>query len=246
LKQCLVCPVVKNDVINNDIFQLVFEWGGDAPRAGQFFLVKPLRSSVFLSRPVSVAFWDGKEVCLLIAKKGTGTEELADTREGENLELIGPLGNSWRDYKGGYKQDDKPIALVSGGIGVAPLLAFAAELTSPFHFFAGFKTALPISWRGIKNKTIATEDGSFGEKGYIIDFLSPDKYQAVFACGPLPMLKAAAASCAVQKVPCFVSMEKHMACGVGACLGCTVKTINGNKRCCTDGPIFPAEDLFFD
>ena len=93
---------------------------------------------------------------------------------------------------------------------------------------------------------IATEDGSEGYKGFITDFLELKRYAAVCACGPLPMLKTVGAMCGKAGLPCFVSMERRMACGLGACLGCTVKTINGNKRCCADGPIFPAGELHFD
>jgi NAD(P)H-flavin reductase len=93
---------------------------------------------------------------------------------------------------------------------------------------------------------VASEDGSEGKKGRIPDFLDPAEYAAVCACGPSAMLKAVAARSAAANVPCFVSIERRMACGVGACLGCTVKTKNGNRRCCADGPVFPAGEIVFD
>jgi NAD(P)H-flavin reductase len=91
---------------------------------------------------------------------------------------------------------------------------------------------------------LATEDGSEGRKGLVLDFFEPQKYAVVCACGPIAMLKAAAVKCRAANVPCFVSMEARMACGVGACLGCTVKTAKGSRRCCADGPIFRAEDVY--
>jgi NAD(P)H-flavin reductase len=95
-----------------------------------------------------------------------------------------------------------------------------------------------------RNLVVATEDGSVGQKGLIPDLLDPAQYGAVYTCGPEPMLRVVAASCAAAGTPCFVSLERHMACGVGACLGCTVKTASGNRRCCADGPVFRAGEVF--
>jgi len=92
---------------------------------------------------------------------------------------------------------------------------------------------------------VATEDGSAGLKGSVVDFLEPEKHSAVCACGPEPMMRAVAKKCADAGVPCFVSLERRMACGVGACLGCAVETAKGNRRCCADGPVFRAEEVFF-
>jgi NAD(P)H-flavin reductase len=277
--------------ISGEIVQLDFSWAGPPPRGGQFFMVKPKHSGVFLGRPVSVALWNpagpdtpenrrrfrGKTrmaveffktdtVRFFIARRGRGTEELADMALEEQAELSGPLGNAWGDF---LPPAGKAIALIGGGIGVAPLLAFAAELAEtprPFDFYAGFKTAsldegrfrqkpgefspAKILVRGgafnARQTIIATEDGSEGSKGLIPAFLDPAGYGAVYACGPEPMLKAAADICRKAAVPCFISLERRMACGVGACLGCTVQTVKGNRRCCADGPVFPAEDIHFD
>jgi NAD(P)H-flavin reductase len=197
-------------------------------------------------------------VRFLIARRNRGTEELAAMRPGETAELTGPLGNAWGDFfpaiPGGEK---KKTALIGGGIGIAPLLALSAELPRfSFDFYAGFKTRLGggeeehgllgPALLNAKETIIAAEDGDEGRKGRIPDFLDPSLYQAVYACGPEPMLKAVTASCGLAGTPCFISMEKHMACGVGACLGCTVRTINGNRRCCAGGPIFRAGEIFFD
>jgi NAD(P)H-flavin reductase len=202
----------------------------------------------------------------MIALRGKGTAELAGLQSGDTVELTGPLGNAWTDFlpdeKGGGK-----IALAGGGIGIAPLIALARELqNAKFDFYAGFKT-LPSKpedeedteyeeffgrtfrrRRGLEDGelVLATEDGSRGNKGRIPGFLDPGAYRAVCACGPEPMLKAVRAKCAAAGVPCFISMERRMACGTGACLGCTVRTAGGNKRCCADGPVFPAEEILFD
>jgi NAD(P)H-flavin reductase len=255
--------LIRRIPINSEIFRLVFAWPGEnrsprdtVPKAGQFFMIKPQRSAVFLARPISVAQWQDNTLTFLIALCGKGTQELALMQSGEKAELIGPLGNAWADFLPSVKNSgNKPIALVGGGIGLAPLNALPGEESDyVFDLYAGFrtgfrnaeeKTAL-LGAAGAANIIIATEDGREGLKGRIPDFLEPEKYAAVCACGPQPMLKAVAEKCKIAGVPCFISLERRMACGVGACLGCTVKTVNGNRRCCADGPVFKAEEVIFD
>jgi len=242
--------------INKEIFRLDVSWHGAAPKAGQFFMIKPKRSSVFLGRPIAAALWQPDTITFLIAKIGRGTAELASMRTGEEVELIGPLGNAWADFLPVEKNTAKPIALIGGSLGIAPLKALLCEEPErSFDLYAGFKNgfnnpeeenALLGADIGARNIIIASEDGKTGRKGLILDFLDPEKYAAVCACGTKPMLKAVAEKCISKGVPCFISMESRMACGVGACLGCTVKTVNGNRRCCADGPIFKAEEMSFD
>jgi NAD(P)H-flavin reductase len=223
-----------------------------------------------------IRFLTTPSVRFMIARRGRGTAELESLRFEDKVELIGPLGNAWAEMlagesaggknSGGENDGEKEdaarsgtIALVGGGIGIAPLIALLSELRDgACVFYAGFKTM------GTKRKDLefdlllgpaifhadklilATENGARGEKGRIPDVLDPGKYRAVCACGPEPMLKAVAAKCKTAGVPCFISMEKRMACGVGACLGCTLRTTRGNRRCCADGPIFRAGELLFD
>ena len=247
--------MINNISVNKEIFCLDFIWKDEKPKAGQFFMVKPKQSTVFLARPISVALWESNTVKFLIARRGRGTQELAAMHPGEEAELTGPLGNAWESFL--PKSGGKPVALVGGGIGIAPLVALIGGSSGHvFHFHAGFRTGLNTDekiaalletvFSGSHETTIATEDGKSGKRGLITDFLEPAKYAAVCACGPEPMLKAVAEKCKTAKVPCFVSTERRMACGVGACLGCTVKTINGNRRCCADGPIFNADEVIFD
>jgi NAD(P)H-flavin reductase len=256
-RQSVSCDLIKNDSINKEIFRLVFFWPGIKPKAGQFFMIKPKQSAVFLARPISIANIESDTVRFLIARRGKGTQELAAMRIGDEAELIGPLGNTWTDFLDMVKNaDEKPIALVGGGIGIAPLQALLCEkLNCRFDFYAGFRNdlntdeknaLLGVVYLEAENLITATENGKDGFKGLIPDFLKPEKYAAVCACGPEPMLKAITEKCKAAAVPCFVSMEKRMACGVGACLGCTVRTVNGNRRCCADGPIFKADEVIFD
>jgi NAD(P)H-flavin reductase len=200
------------------------------------------------------------------AGPGQPGRELVDLRPGEEAELIGPLGNYWAladifapdSSEPCYEDATEPIALVGGGIGIAPLLAFAEELggrlRNPvlFDFYAGFRSGsfglenIKSQASSMRSLIIATEDGSEGVKGRITEFFPPAGYSGVFACGPEPMLKVVGDACIASEIPCFISLERHMACGVGACLGCTVKTTAGNRHCCVDGPIFNAEEICFD
>jgi NAD(P)H-flavin reductase len=259
-KHSVLCALINNTFINNEIFRLDFAWGESGhtplalPKAGQFFMIKPRRSGVFLARPISVAGIESGSLGFLIALRGKGTRELAAMRAGEEAELIGPLGNAWADFLPDADSAGKPIALIGGGIGLAPFHSLPGEKTGcRFDLYAGFRTGFnnveekaallgPVL-RSAHNVIIATEDGTEGHKGRIPDFLEPEHYAAVCACGPEPMLKAVAEKCSAAAVPCFISLERRMACGVGACLGCTVQTVNGNRRCCADGPVFPAEEV---
>jgi NAD(P)H-flavin reductase len=255
------CEIVNNSFINKEIFRLDVIWQASQsklviPKAGQFFMIKPKRSAVFLGRPISMAIWQPDTILFLIAKIGRGTAELASMRTGEEVELIGPLGNAWTDFLPVETNNAKPIALIGGGLGIAPLNALLCEETGHvFDLYAGFKTgfknmeertALLGTAISAQNIIIASEDGKSGQKGLITDFLVPENYAAVCACGVKSMLKAVAEKCIAKGVPCFISMESRMACGVGACLGCAIKTVNGNRRCCADGPIFRAEEVIFD
>jgi len=261
MKQYFFCKLIHNTPINAEIFSLDFAWPGAAPRAGQFFMIKPKRSSLFLPRPISAAFWDPslKFIRFLIARRGKGTGELAELHIGEEAALMGPLGNAWDDFlspSASKPHGEKPIALIGGGAGIAPLEALAAELSgNRFDFYAGFKTGfrnpeekiglLGPALAGSASLIIAAENGEEGLKGLITDFLNPADYSAVCACGPEAMLRTAAEKCAAAGILCYVSLERRMACGVGACLGCTAATAKGNRRCCADGPIFPAAEVFF-
>ncbi|MCL2181065.1 MAG: dihydroorotate dehydrogenase electron transfer subunit [Treponema sp.] len=251
----IVCDLVSNTSINGDFFILQYRWEGEAPRAGQYFMLKPLRSCVFLPRPISVFGFDNEAKMLrfLIFKRGKGTEELYNLVQGEKTLLTGPLGNAWADFL----PESGRAALVGGSAGVAPLAALAAEKPDfYFEFFAGFKNgffdkgqenAVLGSALKTKNIVVAAEDGRNAQYGQILDFIkNPEFYDVIFACGSIPMLAALKRKCQPKKVPCFISMETVFACGVGACLGCTVQTVNGNRRCCKDGPIFDSQEIIFN
>jgi NAD(P)H-flavin reductase len=267
-KRTYLCECSNFSFIAEDTVSLEFSWPGPIPKSGQFFLIKPRRTGVFLGRPISVAGFkprkqgargklavspdSGGHLRFLVLRRGRGSRDITDMRPGEEAELLGPLGNFWPlddipadNYRG---KSSGPVALVGGGIGIAPLLAIIPELgKKTYDFYAGFRTG-SFGLENINPRTliIATEDGSHGLKGRIPDFFTPKAYCRVFACGPEPMLKIIGDACIADGVPCYLSIEKYMACGVGACKGCTVKTILGNRNCCTDGPIFKAGEICFE
>ena len=250
-----VCELISNKPITGEYFILQFSWEHSPPKAGQFFMMKPVRSSVFLPRPISIFEYNAqqKRLKFLIAKRGRGTLELSGLQAGDKVLLTGPAGNAWADFL----PENGKAALVGGSVGIAPLSALVGERPGfVFHLFAGFRQGFRgkeeedlILGSGINAKkyVITAEDGRNALIGRITDFLyEPENYDIIFGCGPVQMLNALKKKCAAKNVPCFLSLESRFGCGVGACLGCTIKTVNGNSCCCKHGPIFPAGELIFD
>lgn len=238
------------------------------PKPGQFYLIRNVKSGVEYNRPISVYHSQERidpqtgfkvvSLQFLILKKGQGTQELCSSLPGDEVQIIGPLGNGFelpdgiqaRSCADGGKRE---ICIVGGGIGVAPVANFASSLPAKsYDFFASFKTgSYGLDYISPEKLTITTDDGSEGVRGMLPVAFSADVvkfhgYKVIFACGPTPMLsyvKDVAAECGI---PCFVSMENRMLCGVGVCLGCTIPTIDGNRRVCKDGPVFDASVLVFE
>lgn len=251
---------------------------GGKTRPGQFFEVKcsEVPGTVLLRRPLGAhrIFKGGVE--MLYEAVGKGTEALSKRKAGELLDVIGPLGNGFSIERKSIRAQESKI-LVAGGIGLAPLIALAEELArngNEVNVLMGARTGSHILCeKELKklgcNVKISTDDGSKGKKGFatelLEDFISlptrlPKKPkagktgQAIYACGPIPMLKAVAQLAAIHSIPCQVSLEERMACGVGVCLGCPVKveahhpirnTQYEYKMVCKDGPVFDAKDIIW-
>lgn len=243
---------VKGAIPEGSVYNLLLEVkSAKKPRPGQFYLLRSVKSGLLLGRPISVYHSDFDEKSdllrleFLILRKGKGTEELCTLEKKDDVEIIGPIGNYWP-----LPAENAKIAIFGGGVGVAPVAGFASNLKpKSYDFFASFKSgSYGLEYVDAKNLIITTDDGSVGLHGMVtvaIDSESVKKYDVVYACGPTPMLAYIKKICGEAKVKCYLSLEKHMACGMGACLGCTVKTSEGNKRCCKDGPVFDAEILDF-
>lgn len=218
---------------------------------GQFAeILVPNTTDVYLRRPFSIHDVDvGRNtISLFIKVVGKGTQALTRLREGDILNLIYPLGLGFKLPE----HDD--ILLVGGGCGVAPLLFLAHSLSDHgFHpdILIGSRTADEIheteKYKQYGNLHVITEDGSLGEKGLVTHhsiFKNPEfSYKTVFACGPEGMLRAVNKLLRHQPIEVYVSLENTMACGIGACLSCVVKTISGNRCVCSDGPVFNTKDL---
>jgi dihydroorotate dehydrogenase electron transfer subunit len=204
---------------------------------------------IFLRRPISVNFVDKEhnEIWLLIQVIGEGTERICEVRAGERMNLLFPLGSSFTipKEKGNY-------LLVGGGVGTAPLLFLGKILNEKgfsSDFLLGGASEKDILQRNDFEKYgtlyCTTEDGSFGEKGFVThhSILQNSRYDFIFTCGPKPMMVAVAQYAHNHGVACEVSLENLMACGFGACLCCIEKTIRGNVCACTEGPVFNLNEL---
>ena len=231
--------VYSNIEISPNIYKLILD-GDFKGKPGQFYMLKGWEASdPFLPRPISIADLENGKISFLYEVRGKGTHIISKLKKGDSLSILGPLGNGF-DLESGQK-----IALISGGIGIAPMLYLAKNLNAPVDLYSGFRTKgyfIEEIKPYVDNIYISTEDGSEGHKGFIIDLFDPNKYDLVVACGPTPMMEAVMRSCR-GIVPVYVSMENRMACGIGACLGCTVETIRGMERVCKEGPVFKGEEV---
>ena len=249
------CAPVVGAVPFGSVYSLkvLLEAGSQEPAAGQFYMLHAVRSDVLLGRPISVyhsevlSDEDGRrvELTFLILLKGKGTKELCSLDFGDIINLIGPCGNR-------FPVPQKKVLIIGGGIGVAPVAGFAETLPEKsYDFYASFKSGS----YGLENLkadklVITTDDGSVGVHGMLPAALTEEtlragNYEAVYACGPTPMLAYIQKICQAVGVKSWLSMEAHMACGVGVCLGCVIDTTEGKKRCCKEGPVFDGDILIF-
>ena len=232
--------IIENNLIANRIFKLTAEFE-DIINPGQFFMLKTMDNSFLLPRPISVNDVNEKYVSFMYRTEGEGTKKISTMKAGEELQLFGPLGNGFN-----LNELQGRIAVIGGGIGIAPLLYLTKLLGKKADVYLGFKDCVYCTEEFEKyaaKTTIVTEDGSKGEKGFVTDCIDYSRYDAVVTCGPEVMMNKIINSCKEDNIKCFVSLEKRMACGMGVCLGCTVVTKNGYKRACKDGPVFSSEEL---
>lgn len=245
-----------------DVFKLVVKAPEIARRAvaGQFVQVRcaPAGSSSvdpLLRRPFSICEIRPSDGVLSMIYRvvGRGTRALSTLGPGAALDLMGPLGHSFPDPAAGQG----PLVLVGGGLGIPPMVAAAEWAVAAGRTTLGMVGARTASYLAGADElmatgvpvTIVTDDGSVGARALVTTPLG-HRLEAglvgeVWACGPEPMLAAVKAACATYGVPCFVSVERHMACGFGACIGCTVPKAGqaGFYKACQDGPVFPAEEV---
>jgi dihydroorotate dehydrogenase electron transfer subunit len=221
---------------------------------GQFVHLRVATGADFLlRRPFSVHRVAGDAIEILYQVLGRGTRELSLRNSGEVMDAIGPLGSGWR-----MPADAAHALLVAGGLGAAPLGMLAERLAQrgiAVSVAQGAPSAERLVARDLfesvaRRVEVATDDGSAGERGFITvvseRLIEHDRPDVVYVCGPEVMARAVAEQAARASVACQVSLERLMACGVGACLSCVVTTSTGRKRACVDGPVFDAEEVCWD
>jgi NAD(P)H-flavin reductase len=227
---------------------------GPHPRAGQFYMLSTAErwgggeaERPFLPRAFSVLRARGQELHFLIEEVGPGTKRLTELEPGEELLLVGPLGNGFT-----MPRDNRQALLAGGGVGIAPLAIWQEELTAggcESPALLGFRDQDHALGAGLlSDATVATDDGSVGRHGRVTDLLADElddraERVEVYACGPPAMLEAVRAICTDHRVPAQLALESGMACGFGACFGCVVPTVEGYIRLCVDGPVLDARML---
>ena len=247
------CTIIRQEQVAPDIYSMwVQTEAADTARAGQFANLFCKDKSRLLPRPISIAQIDREKRALRFVYRvaGEGTASFVEMKSGEKIELIGPLGNGFP-----ICGSDETAILIGGGIGVPPMLELARELKNASQVVLGYKDIpfLKEEFEATGSRVyVATESGSMGTKGNVIGAIMENNLGAnvIYACGPKAMLAAVKKYAAVKKIRCYVSMEERMACGIGACLGCVVKTKDKNghtgvkNACvCSDGPVFLAEEV---
>jgi dihydroorotate dehydrogenase electron transfer subunit len=254
----LKVKIISNRKIKNNCWRLELDSGTIAGNAspGQFLEIKVCDEGLpLLRRPISIHGVNGSRVQLIYEVVGSGTRVLSGRRKGEALDVIGPLG---KGFEYGRKPGGKAV-LVAGGMGVAPLLFLAKKikLAKPLVLIGAGSREQLLCLQEFKafgcRMAIATDDGSAGFKGKVTELLDrllremsdAGRPGNIYACGPQPMLKAVAKICLGYNINSQLSLERHMACGFGACLGCVVSTKSGYKRVCKEGPVFKGEELLW-
>ena len=245
-----IATVVKNEKIAENIHAITFALDEDiAVRCGQFGNIS-VGGTHLLRRPIAICKVEGREVTFCYQIKGEGTQKLKTVEAGTRLNVLMPLGNGFY-----VEETEKKVALVGGGVGVFPLISvlrqYAAE--KEIAAYIGYRNKGAVC--GVEEfakaqKFIAvTDDGSYGAQmnavqAFKADLEKGNRPDVVLACGPTPMLRALKALVKEENLPCYVSLEERMGCGIGACLVCVCDLTNGKRaRVCKDGPVFNAEEV---
>ena len=254
-------PIISNIEISHNIFDMKIYAPDISSKAiaGQFVSIYVGDKSKLLPRPISICDIDHDkgEVRLVyrVMHDGSGTQIISHKKEGDLIDILGPLGN-------GYPQVDKDILIIGGGIGIPPMLMLSQNIQSDVqkYIILGYRDSDIFLYDDFKNLChddnihlyVATEDGSIGTKGFVTDVMSQYDIKAdiIMACGPKPMLKNIKDYAYINDKKCYISLEERMACGIGACLACITKTVDidshsqvYNKRICKDGPVFDAREV---
>jgi len=250
--------LVKKEELMQDLFKFSVESSEITQNAkpGQFLEIRVSDNiDPFLRRPISIYNTDKENniIEFIFQIRGKGTKILAEKKEGDFIDVLGPLGNGTFEVEG-----KENVMIIGGGIGIFPLYELTKQLKnkSNTRVYLGFRNenyvVLEKEFQEIANSVIVTtDDGSYGNKGFAIEYMKKDilknKPDIIYACGPLAMLKIIQELSITENIPCQISLEERMGCGIGACLGCAVKIIDGHDtkygHVCKDGPVFWANQV---
>lgn len=245
--------IIRQEEIADDIYSMWLrtEHIAEYAKAGQFISIYCNDGSRILPRPISICEIDKADGALHLVYRvaGKGTQEFCKLHTGAQLTIVGPLGN-------GFPKKSQKAFIIGGGIGIPPMLQLAKELDCEKQIVLGYRDELFLveEFKKYGSVYLATEDGSAGTEGNVLDAIRENGLSAdiIYACGPMPMLRALKAYAIEQDIECWISMEERMACGIGACLACTCQSKNkdehsnvNNKRICKEGPVFRAREVEF-
>ena len=248
MKKTYNCKLIKKEEIASGIFDFTIESEEIASEAqsGQFLHIDCGASS-FLRRPISICDAENSEVRFIFQVKGEGTRSLAEYKVGDTINVMGPLGHGF-EVKG-----EKPV-LIGGGIGVFPLFKLAKQTNA--EVFLGFRdkslVVMEEEFKAVsKSVTVGTDNGTYGYNGYVAsamaEYLDANECDMIYCCGPKPMLKTVKQIAESRGIPCQLSLEQRMGCGIGACLVCTCETVHEgtdkHMRVCKRGPVFYSTEV---
>ncbi len=249
-----IVRIYRQEPLTRDIFSLIIETSmAKEAHAGQFLGVYIEDASRLLARPISICDVDTARglIRMVYRISGEGTRKLSAYHAGKALDVLGVLGNGYDICA----TEGKRTIVIGGGIGIPPMLLAAKSLPGEKEIVLGYadaQTFLRDEFEKEAKVYIATMDGSVGTKGTVIDAMDAGQVKGdiIFACGPMPMLRAVKRYAAEHQMEAYISLEERMACGVGACLGCVCKTVKkdshthvNNTRVCTEGPVFDAKEV---
>ena len=240
-----IFKILSNEALTSSVYRMTLEGDTSAITApGQFVNIR--LEGKFLRRPISVCDWEAGKLTLVYKVVGHGTAQMAAMTAGEPLDILTGLGNGYDLTLTG----ENPV-LVGGGVGVPPMYGLAKHLRAlgkPVQVILGFNTKNEIFYEEEFKALgctvyVTTVDGSYGIPGFVTDALKELSYSHFCACGPEPMLKALYKA---SRTSGQMSFEERMGCGFGACMGCSCKTLTGNKRICKEGPVMKKEEILWD
>ncbi len=240
-----IFTIKSNEALTDSVMKMVMVGDTSAITApGQFVNIK--LDGYFLRRPISICDYDDTSLTILYKMVGKGTHAMGKMAAGETLDVLTGLGNGYDLAPAG----DKPL-LLGGGVGVPPLYRLCKDLLAKgkkVSVVLGFNTASEIFYEDEfkslgADVTVTTVDGSRGVKGFVTDAMKTMDYTYFYTCGPEPMLKAIYKTATTSGQ---LSFEERMGCGFGACMGCSCKTVTGNKRICKEGPVLVKEDIIWE